>query len=248
MNVGDVSWRLECHDELPSTSDYCLQKCRQGESSGLAVLALRQTRGRGSRGRQWQDAGQSLALSVLLDAGLAGSDSLGGWPFVASLAFFDGLAASVPQARARLMIKWPNDILLDGAKLGGILIERDGDHVVIGLGANLLAAPGLAQIGRAAASLSQCGDVPCVQNVAQAVLDRLSVWCRIWREQGFAPLRGAWLERAHPVGTPLVVAGGSTYEEGRFAGLEADGRLMLDTDTGMKTVTTGEILLAQGNA
>ncbi|MBO1325845.1 biotin--[acetyl-CoA-carboxylase] ligase [Acetobacter sp. TBRC 12305] len=248
MNVRDVSWRLECHDELPSTSDYCLQKARAGETAGLAVLARRQTRGRGSRGRQWQDAGQSLALSALLDANMAGSESLGGWPFAASMAFFEGLAASVPAARARLAIKWPNDILLDGAKLGGILIERDGANVVIGLGANLAAAPGLAEIGRRTACLAQCGDVPEVENVARAVLTQLSIWCAIWREQGFAPLRAAWLDRAHPIGTPLVVKGGSTYEEGRFAGLTADGRLMLDTDGGMKIIATGEILLAQGSA
>lgn len=71
-------WRLECHEELTSTSDYCMERLRAGEPSGLAVLARRQSKGRGSRGRQWLDSGQSLALSVLLDAGVTQQDALGG--------------------------------------------------------------------------------------------------------------------------------------------------------------------------
>lgn len=244
MSRQALTWQLECHDELPSTSDYCLNHIRQGGGAGLAVMAQRQTKGRGSRGRQWLDAGQALALSVVLDA--AQDHALGGWPFVASLAFYEGLIQAVPQAAVRLTIKWPNDILLDGHKLGGILIEREGACVVIGMGANLLCAPDEADIGRRAASLGACGPVPDTADVARFILSRLAFWTGIWQEKGFEAIRLAWLERAHPLGTPLVVRGGSTYEEGHFAGLAADGRLLLDTATGMKTIATGDILLPEG--
>nr|WP_298796082.1 biotin--[acetyl-CoA-carboxylase] ligase [uncultured Acetobacter sp.] len=248
MSAPAAAWRLECHDELTSTSDVCLDRASAGEAPGLALLALRQTKGRGSRGRNWANAGQSLALSVLLEAGQVGQDALGGWPFVASLAFFEGLAMSVPAARPRLMIKWPNDILLDGQKLGGILIEREGPKLVIGMGANLSQPPQEAQIGRMAASLGHYGAVPPPADVARAILSQLTHWCDVWTQDGFAVLCAEWRKRAHPVGTPLVVSGGTTYEKGQFAGLAADGRLLLETEHGMKTIATGDILLAEQGA
>lgn len=245
---GDV-WRLSCFDELPSTSDYCLNACRSGhDAAGLAVLARRQTKGRGSRGRTWLDGGQGLALSVVLEAAQAGPDALGGWPFVASLGFYDGLLRAVPAAQSRLMIKWPNDLLLDGQKVGGILIEREGDYVLIGLGANLAAAPDQNLVARPVACLAQCGVVPDVESVARHVLDGLALWHGLWRQKGFASIRTAWLERAHPVGTPLVVQGGTTYEKGHFAGLAEDGRLQLNTEGGMKTIATGDVLLMEKGA
>ena len=249
MSGQSDAWRLTCFDELPSTSDYCLNACRTEEDvTGLAVLARRQTKGRGSRGRSWLDGGQGLALSVVQAAAQAGPDALGGWPFVASLGFYEGLLRAVPAAQGHLMIKWPNDILLDGRKMGGILIEREGDYVLVGLGANLAAAPQQSQLERPVACLAQCGIVPDVETVAHHVLDGLALWCRQWRQKGFSSIRSAWLERAHPVGTPLVVQGGTTYEKGLFAGLAEDGRLLLDTERGMKTIATGDILLMEKGA
>ncbi|MCH4026343.1 MAG: biotin--[acetyl-CoA-carboxylase] ligase [Acetobacter fabarum] len=245
---GDF-WRLTCFDELPSTSDYCLNACRSGDPvAGLAVLARRQTKGRGSRGRTWLDGGQGLALSVVLDGTQAGPEALGGWPFVASLGFYDGLLRAQPAAQPHLMIKWPNDILLDGRKMGGILIEREGPYVLVGLGANLVSAPDPDVLERTVACLAQCGPVPDVDVVARHVLDGLTFWSEQWRQKGFASIRAAWLERAHPVGTPLVVQGGTTYEKGLFAGLAPDGRLLLDTEGGMKTIATGDILLMEKGA
>ncbi|MDE7547437.1 biotin--[acetyl-CoA-carboxylase] ligase [Acetobacter fabarum] len=245
---GDF-WRLTCFDELPSTSDYCLNACRSGGSvAGLAVLARRQTKGRGSRGRTWLDGGQGLALSVVFDGAHAGPEALGGWPFVASLGFYDGLLRALPTARSHLMIKWPNDILLDGCKMGGILIEREDPYVLIGLGANLVSAPDPGVLGRQVACLAHYGVVPDVEVVARHVLDGLAFWSGQWRQKGFAAIRAAWLERAHPVGTPLVVQGGTTYEKGLFAGLASDGRLLLDTEDGMKTIATGDILLMEKGA
>lgn len=242
-------WQFSCFDELPSTSDYCLNACRSGQGgAGMAVLARQQTKGRGSRGRNWVDAGQSLALTAVLGMEQAGPEALGGWPFVAALAFYDGLLRAVPAAFSRLTIKWPNDILLDGQKMGGILIEREGDYVLVGLGANLEATPDQSLLERPVACLAQCGTVPDVEKVARHVLDGLALWSDLWRKKGFACIRAAWLERAHPLGTPLVVSGGTTYEKGHFAGLAEDGRLLLNTEGGMKTIATGDILLMEKGA
>lgn len=240
-------WRLECYDELASTSDFCMERAQAGEAPGLAVLALHQTKARGSRGRNWVDAGQSLAVSTLLECGCVGQQAIGSWPFLASLAFYEGLAQAVPAARHALSIKWPNDILLAGQKLGGILIERTGEAVVIGMGANLAVPPDMQTIGRQAASLRQYGAVE-PEALARAILDQMAHWCAFLVEQGFAALCHEWLVRAHPVGTPLVVKGGTTYEQGLFAGLAPDGRLLLETKDGIKMIATGDILLASQGA
>ena len=234
-------WQLECYDALPSTSDYCINYIRQGGTAELAVLARKQTCGRGSRGRHWVDSGQALALSVVLK-----TDQhcfLEGWPFVTSLAFYEGLVRVVPQVSSRLLIKWPNDILLDGRKLGGILIEKEASFVVIGLGANLLHAPNEYDIGYKAAYLGMCGEVPDVVDVAKTILDCLAFYRDIWLVKGFEEIRTSWLTRAHPLGTFLVVESENTHEEGYFSGITSQGYLLLDTIMGMKNIVTGSVLL-----
>ncbi|MFT8670775.1 biotin--[acetyl-CoA-carboxylase] ligase [Acetobacter orientalis] len=236
-------WRFECYNELTSTSDICMERVQAGAAPGLAILALSQTKGRGSRGRTWVDAGQSLALSMVLDAGCTGQKALGCWPFVASLAFYEGLAQAVPAAKNALSIKWPNDILLAGQKLGGILIERTGSALIIGMGANLRAPPDMQTIGRQAAALADYG-ATTPEDVARAIMAQMSDWCAFLAVNGFEVLCNEWLARAHPVGSPLVVKGGTTYEQGLFAGLAPDGRLLLETKDGIKMIATGDILLA----
>ncbi|MBS0980624.1 biotin--[acetyl-CoA-carboxylase] ligase [Acetobacter thailandicus] len=243
MKLVCPPWRLECYDELTSTSDVCKERARAGAAPGLALLAHHQTKARGSRGRSWVDAGRSLALSVLLDPASVTSDlQLGCWPFLASLAFYDALADVAPAARADLLIKWPNDILLAGEKLGGILLEYEGSAMVIGFGANLHAPPSQHDIGRQVASLDGYAEVGA-EALAEALLKQIHRWLDAWAQQGFAVLCHEWQSRAHPVGTVLTVRNESLNEQGRFIGLEPDGRLLLETGQGIKKIAAGEVLL-----
>lgn len=234
-------WRLACHDVLPSTSDVCLQKAAEGEPDGLAVLAFRQTGGRGSRGRTWSDPGAGLALSVLLRPDPAELACHAVWAFLAGLAFYDALADG--RQSQRLRIKWPNDILLDGRKMAGILVEAGGGRtpwVVIGLGANLVSAPVIP--GRRLACLSEWSADCAPRPVALRVLAGLTRWRQVFKSDGFAAIRAAWLERSLPSGTPLVVNGHNHYSEGRFAGIGEDGELLLDCNGKVERVITGEVL------
>lgn len=239
-------WRLEVHDSLGSTNDVCIARAEAGEAAGLALLARRQTGARGSRGRGWTEppAG-NLALSVLLrpETGL-GRPGL--WPFLAGLALHQALGAVSPAA---VTLKWPNDVLLDGRKLAGILIERglgaDSAWLVIGFGANLAAAPTLAD--RTAACLAEAGPAPDAEPTARAVLDALDRWCAVWRDEGFEALRVAWLERAHPVGTKLAVRDRDAQREGSFSGIAPDGALLLSCDGRIERIETGDVLLLSGS-
>lgn len=242
------TWRFELYDEIGSTSDLCKERAESGEPEGLAVLALKQTKGRGSRGRQWSDPGDSLALSVLLrpDPQVDVLPAL--WPFLFALAFRDGLVSSCPDAEDLLKLKWPNDILLHGRKLAGLLIERGGSDsgswLVAGLGANLARAPRID--GRDLAALRECGSIPDRDVVARNILCALTHWLAVMAEKGFAPIRSAWIRHALAEGTRLVAQSGNTYIEGEFAGIDEVGALILRTADGPKRIATAEVFLMSG--
>ncbi|WP_242010152.1 biotin--[acetyl-CoA-carboxylase] ligase [Acetobacter conturbans] len=234
-------WRLACFDELPSTSDFCLRKAEEGEEDALAVLALHQTSPRGSRGRLWTDPGDSLALSALIRPDAAERKQPGAWAFIAALAFYDALSNG--RSSSRLRIKWPNDIVLDGRKMAGILVEAGGGPrpwLVIGFGANLVASPAIS--GRKLACLAEWSASCAPRSVGERVLAALTHWRQVFQAQGFAAIRAGWLDRSLPVGAPLVVNGGGHYSEGRFAGIGEDGELLLDCNGRVERVITGEVL------
>ena len=148
--------------------------------------------------------------------------------FVAALALHDVMAGLVDIAH--LTLKWPNDVLLDGAKLSGILLEREGDQLVLGIGVNIVAAPQLAD--RATISLADLGLVIAAADFAGRLANAFAVRRAQWREGGFDATRADWLARAHPVGTPLWASQQEDRVAGRFAGLDPDGALRLDGDDG----------------
>jgi len=238
-----ITWRLEVHGELPSTSDAVITRAEAGEPAGLAILARAQTQGRASRGRSWTSPAGNLFLSVLLRPGgsIAGA---GIWPFVASLAVAEALAPLLPDP-ARLSLKWPNDVLLGGNKASGILLDLAADPggalrwVVIGTGVNLAAAPGLPD--RQAASLRGEGVTPPPpEDFAGALLAALGHW----HDRPAAAIHAAWLARAHPIGTPLRVRYAGNDLAGTFAGLSPEGHLLLRTEAGLRPIASGEVLLA----
>ena len=157
---------------------------------------------------------------------------------VAGLALVEAIDAAVPDQP--LMLKWPNDVLLLGKKLAGILLERSGQRVVIGFGVNLALAPDLPD--RPAASLARRASPT---SFAPALAESFERLVRLWRESEPPLLVQAWLARAHPLGSPLTVhGGGNDIVSGRFDGLEADGALRLRKADGvLEIVRAGDISL-----
>ncbi len=237
-------WRLERYETLASTSDLCVARAKAREAAGLAVLAAAQTAGRGSRGRQWVAPAGNLNLSVLLRPGTPAAEA-GLFALLSGLAVAEALQGFLPLA-ARAMLKWPNDILLDDAKLGGILIDAAPvagvlDWLVVGIGVNLVTSPRI--VGRATTTLSAHGGHVAAADAAAAVLDRLAAWLVVLWDDGAPAVRAAWLARAHPLGTPLAVRVDAETLEGEFAGLSATGALLLRRGGETETINTGEVLL-----
>lgn len=233
-----TGWRLEVFEELASTSTICMERARAGEAAGLAVMAQRQTAGRGSRGRSWQSPQGNLNLSVLLRPRRDGAEA-GMFALLAGLAVAEALE---DQAQIRVMLKWPNDVLLRGAKLAGILIDAVSagkalEWLVIGIGLNLREAPDIA--GRNTIALTEIGVTLPPEVAGKAILDRLGHW------QGAPPqaIVRAWQAYAHAIGTPIEVQAGKRRLRGSFAGLSRRGELLLQSENRIETVNTGEVLL-----
>lgn len=233
-----IHWRLESFEELGSTSDVCAARAKNGEAEGLAVLAYKQTAGRGSRGRSWQAPEGNLNLSVLLRPARPAAEA-------GMAALFAGIAVAEALEQfflAPTMLKWPNDVLLDGAKLAGILIDaaQNGpklDWLVVGIGVNLRQAPEIP--GRNTTSLAAHGIEITPRDAAAAILSYLSRW----HDADAETIRQTWLARAHPIGTVVSIRGGHGTQTGTFAGLSPAGELLLRTKNRIEPISTGDVML-----
>jgi BirA family biotin operon repressor/biotin-[acetyl-CoA-carboxylase] ligase len=244
LAAGAIAWRLEAHGELPSTSDVCRARAEAGEPAGLAVLARRQVAGRGRDGRAWESPVGNLSLSVLLRPRLALGEA-GAWSLLSGVALAGALAAHLPPA-APIALKWPNDVLLGGAKLAGILIECAADMagglewLVVGMGANLAVAPRVAD--RLTACLAEYGPPPAPEAFASELLALLGHWAAVREAEGLAPIRDAWLARGPAMGAPVAFRYGTERIEGTFAGLGEQGSLRLVTAQGVRNFAAGEVI------
>ncbi|MCX7380452.1 MAG: biotin--[acetyl-CoA-carboxylase] ligase [Alphaproteobacteria bacterium] len=241
-----MEWRLEVYDSLASTSDSC--RARSAEPAGLAIMARRQEQGRGSFGRNWDSPAGNLYLSVLLHP--AGRVSDGGlWSLLAAVALADAVAPLLPDP-TELRLKWPNDLLLRGGKMAGILLDSTADgqggfaSLVIGIGVNLTHRPDLPD--RPTSALAEVIAPPAPEVFAAGLLDSLAGYLALLGEQGFEAIRAAWLGYGPAVGTPLRLTQGTIEAHGSFAGLAENGSILLSVADVVRPYAAGEIRIANG--
>ena len=225
------------HDRIGSTSDEARRLAAEGAAHGTVVHADEQAAGRGRFGRTWFSPPGNLYLSILLRLVLppARTTELS---FLAALAVADTVDALLPK-HVRSTLKWPNDVLVEGGKIAGILVEQTGDARIIGIGLNVLDAP--RAVPYKTATLVGAGGLATVDGARDILLERLAAHLDAWTQHGFETIRAAWLARAHPVGTVLRVNIEGQLEEGVFSGLAADGTLLLDTPGGQRRIVSGEV-------
>jgi BirA family transcriptional regulator, biotin operon repressor / biotin---[acetyl-CoA-carboxylase] ligase len=238
--------RLVAHDVLGSTNAEALKLARQGERGPLWVVARRQTAGRGRRGRAWISEPGNLYASLLLSAPGPAEH----WPelsFVAALAIHDAVVEVAAALAPRLAIKWPNDLLLAGAKFAGILIEAEGGGgdgaVAVGIGVNCASHP--AATDHPATDLAAAGAPRSPEALfgalAVKMLGRLAQWNG---GTGFAAIRADWLARAAGLGEEVRVRLSDREIVGRFEALDHGGALVLRLpDGGVMTVAAGDVFV-----
>ena len=236
-------FRVVGYDLLGSTNDRAKAFAREGAGHGLAIWAREQTSGRGRQGRDWRSPPGNLFLSVILQPNVA-IDRLGELSFVAAIAAAEAIAGAIADP-ALVRLKWPNDILLDGGKVAGILMETEsapsgGVHwVVLGLGVNVVSAP--VGLPYRAVAMAEFGATRDCAEMAAAVLTQIDVLWRLWAAEGFAPIRERWRVLGHRPGDRLSVRQGDGVVEGSFVDLDADGALVLETATGSIRIMAGDV-------
>jgi len=231
---------VQHHAALPSTMDAARTSARDGAPDGTVVVARQQTQGRGRHGRDWFSPEGNLHASILLRPGLSPA-RLSELGFVVALAAADAVDAVLQRGRARL--KWPNDVLLDGAKIAGILVEIVEDNAaIIGIGLNILRVPDVAPYP--VTCLCDAGANTSPAAVLAHLLSALERRLAHWSGHGFAHARDAWLARGPAPGDMIRVRIGARIDTGRFAGLDADGALLLAENGATRRVVAGDVVAA----
>ncbi len=242
MTGWPAGYRRKDYATLDSTNEEARRLAEAGQEGPLWITAARQTAGRGRRGRAWTMAEGNLAATLLLrpDASQAVTGQLS---FAAALA-----AAEMVQhfaSTAAVTVKWPNDVLAEGRKIAGILLEGGAQKdnkawLAIGIGVNLAHHPDGTPFP--ATSLPQLGIAPPSCDEALGLLAaRFAHWYDIWMKDGFEPLRAAWLKRASGLGAPVTARLPYETRQGVFEGIDASGALLLNEQGHIRAIAAGEV-------
>ena len=242
-------WRLVALDSVGSTMDEARTLAESGAPDGTVVWAREQTAGRGRQGRGWTSPRGNLFLTMVLRPRATASAA-------AQLGFAAGLAlaeAVAPLLRPdQVALKWPNDLLLDGAKASGVLLESRAtasaggvEWLLLGIGVNLVAAPAPGETPYRATSLAAvAGRAVTPEEVLPALLERFAYWRGRLEREGFQPLRQAWMARAAGLGGPMTARLARSSATGLFRDLDEDGALILEAPGGERQrVTAADVFL-----
>ncbi|MFT7390388.1 MAG: BirA family biotin operon repressor/biotin-[acetyl-CoA-carboxylase] ligase [Paracoccaceae bacterium] len=230
--------------EIDSTNEEARRLAQAGAAGPVWVLGLRQTAGRGRRGRAWIAPAGNLAATLLLRPAMAPAKAAL-LSFVACLAVADLLDACAPGAH--IALKWPNDALLNGAKVAGVLLESEGaggglSWLAVGIGVNLMHAPppepGAAFEPIAVADIAP---PPAPEQALDILEASFARWQAVLETDGFAPIRAAFLARAARVGEIIEARLPHETIRGRFTDLDADGCLVLDTGNALRRISAADV-------
>jgi BirA family biotin operon repressor/biotin-[acetyl-CoA-carboxylase] ligase len=240
---------LHAFDRLESTNDEARRLAEQGAAAGAVVVATEQLKGRGRHGRAWASPPGNLYASLLLrpEGTLAEAAQLS---LVASLALAEALIALAPPA-ADVRVKWPNDVLVRGAKVAGLLLESAAEAddrvawLIIGSGVNIASAP--AGTPYPATALCDQGFLPVAPlDLLGRYLGALDGWLARWRSGGFAAVRPAWLALSSGIGDRVRLRFGRDEVAGRFLDVTAAGALVVAQDDGRRReITAGELMFVE---
>lgn len=242
-------YRLLRLDTIDSTNAEAKRRAGMGEPGPLWIWSARQSKGRGRAGREWTSQVGNLFASLLirLNCPIQAASQLG---LVAGIIAYETLAKLIAyEGRSELLLKWPNDVLLAEEKIAGTLLEnvgtpnKPGTVVVIGTGINLANHP--ENLPLPAISLDAYGLTVTPAQALQVLAATTHEWLQRWAEGAtFPTIRRAWLDRAGPMGRPLLVRINEEEIQGEYAGLDSEGALRLRTADGEQRVTAGDVFFA----
>lgn len=247
MTGWPAGYGLHVRDEVDSTLNEAARLAPTA-TGPVWIMAHRQTQARGRRGRAWSTQSGNLAATLLMPADGPATD-LALRSYVAALAVHDAAVSLTGRAEG-FALKWPNDVLLNGGKLAGILLETIGGgatpgHLAIGIGVNLTTAPGLSEVEpralRPVSLVSETG----IEISADDFLSHLAIgfdrYETQFRTYGFDPIRTAWLRHAARLGEVVTARMGQRETQGTFDTVDGDGNLVLITAKGREAIPAADI-------
>lgn len=225
---------IEFHASLPSTMDEARILANTDANEFTVVQAGEQTAGRGRFGNQWSSPTGNLYMTIILRPDMPTR-------LCAQISFALALALSDTLKGTGAKLKWPNDVLIEGKKVAGILLELEAseketpDYMLVGMGVNIISGP--------EGSAVVTDYLPTtVDDFRDALLENLAGWYERWLNEPFAVIRSAWLERAQGIGMPVTVRMNDRKLDGHFDGLDQDGNLVLRHDDGStRIISSGDV-------
>ena len=237
-----MGMKLHSYDSLDSTNNEALRLIACGAArEGTVVLAKQQSAGRGRRSSNWESPAGGLYMTLVTK--VPNLRVAGQLAYVASLAVRDAVSVYAA-AISTVTCKWPNDLLLNGKKVSGILIETLDDYYAVGVGINLSLVPNA--VAGKAISLADLDLKVEPSEMLTGVISSFVYWNKVWREKAFPMVRAAWLDGAHGVNEPIIVRfPDGTEEQGRFQGIDEEGALVLErVDGSNQKINAAEIFFS----
>jgi BirA family biotin operon repressor/biotin-[acetyl-CoA-carboxylase] ligase len=253
LSTRDVGFELHLFNEVPSTNDVACRLAEKGAREGTVVLAETQSAGRGRFGHSWFSPGNANLYASVIFRPVIAPSGVPVFSMIASLALADAVTGEgVPAS-----VRWPNDVIVSGRRVGGTLtvVAAAGavvQHVIFGIGVNLnISSEALTgALGPSAAmatSVSEVAGRPIDRNrFAASLLNRLERWHGLYTGYGPDAVRAAWNQRDALRGRLVEVSGGDTLEAGRVVGVDGSGQLILGSDSGDTLVACGEVTTIDG--
>lgn len=234
--INDWQWTDKA--STSSTNDDAVALSRDAQTEKFIVSAMTQTKGRGRRGRQWVGMDGNLFFSQGLRFPLR---YLGQLVCLSSLSLWQTIAGILP-APHKANIKWPNDMLIDGRKVSGTLLEKgSGEYLIIGTGVNIRHAPETKDLPYPACSLASCGINIDRIEFLRSYISNFDANYALWQSSGFSEIRRQWLNAVKGLGGEVSVHTAAGEVSGIFSGLGEDGELLLKTDEKVSRIYAGDV-------
>ena len=242
-----TGYGLKTFDVIDSTNEEARRLAVSGEPGPIWISSARQTAGRGRRGRVWESPSGNLAATLMLRPGRTATECAQ-LSFVAAIAVSDMLAGFA--GKAEILVKWPNDVLADGRKIAGILLEsasQGGEApgwLAIGIGVNLASHPQGTEFP--ATSLAALGaSPPTADDALLHLAAHFAKWYEVWSVEGFPAIRDSWLARAAGLGKRIRARLSNEETSGVFEGIDENGALLLRESVGyVRSIPAGEVFFA----
>lgn len=244
-------WEIVAFNSVSSTNEVLKKLVIEEQvKNRIAVIAKKQTSGYGRRTRKWESPQGNMYCSALITPTPRQIKDVTQLSFVVSVAVAEAIESLSETVVTQC--KWPNDVLIKGQKVSGILLETIGktsvplQHIVVGVGINVENAPtDIKNLSYPVSSLSDEGIDISVNEMLPIYLKHLKKWLDIWEEQGFDSIKEFWLQRAKGIGEEIKIDFGKNSMSGVFSGLDQDGALLLRLSDGKeRRITTGDIFFS----